>query len=213
MSKIRGNTDVEYELAVRQGNARRIQTLMKNNIRPPKRMMLFALLQKHPEILPVLKQAGCNPNDADGFHNTALGHAIKNYPLEIVKTLLDMGANPNQETTHLLPLVWVSYDDEIECVKILLNAGANPNLPQHNGVIPLHAAVRRGQYQVVKLFVESGADPKIKGPDKKNSIELAALSKRTDLVKLLKLFVKANQKPKIKAPRKRSALAVSKIRK
>ena len=194
MSKIRGNTDVEYQLAVSQGNVRRIKTLIKNKVNPPERLMLYALLQKHPELLPALKEAGANSNDVDGFHNTALGQAIHSYPLDVVKTLLEFGANPNLEHTHLLPLVHIAYDDQIEYVRALLDAGANPNHPQWNGVIPLHAAVKNGQYETVKLMLQSGADPKIKGPDKRDSIQLAALNKRKGLVELLKASVTAGKK-------------------
>jgi cytohesin len=162
---------------------------MERGVPPPSRLILYALLQKHPELLPILKEAGANPNDEDGFHNTALGHAVNCYPVEVVKTLLELGADPNKESTHLLPLVQVAHDDQIECVKALLSCGANPNCVQRNGVTPLQAAVRNGQEQVVKLLLERGADPEIRGPDGRTSVELAVFSKQTDLVRLLKAHV------------------------
>lgn len=192
MSKIRGNADSEYDLAVRQGSAKQLRSLIARGVTPRKRLMLFALIRKHPELLPILKDAGADPNDADGFNERALGHAVNEYPLEVVKTLLELGADPNKESLHLLPLVWVAYDDQIEYIRALLDHGANPNLPQWNGVIPLHAAVRNGQYQVVKLFLEAGADPTFKGPDGKDSIELARSIKVTNLVALLESFVDKN---------------------
>jgi ankyrin repeat protein len=188
MAKIRGNTGVEYELAISQGNSRRIQTLSKLGVAPPSGMMLFALVRKHPELLQPLKQAGADPDDENGFHETALGLAISNYPVDVVRTLLEMGANPNKEATHLLPLVWASYDEKIEYLRELLKAGGDPNFRQWNGLTPLHAAVTHGQYEAVKLFLESGADPKIKGPHKKDSIQLARKDNRKDLVELLKHF-------------------------
>jgi len=189
MGTFHGDIDAEYNLAVRQGNAGRIRTLIKIGATLPNRLMLFALLQKHPELLSILKEAGANPNDEDGFHNTALGHAINYYPVEVVKTLLDLGADPNKESTHLLPLVHTAHNDQIEYVRALLNRGADPNLPQGNGVIALHSAVRNAQDRVAKLLLESGADPQIKGPDGKNSIDLATSIKRADLVKLLEAHV------------------------
>src|SRR5258708_26496816 len=106
--------------------------------------MFFALIRNHPELLPLLKEAGADPNDADGFNERALGRAVNDFAVEVVKTLLELGADPNTESLHLLPLVWVAYDEKIKCVRTLLNSGANPNHPQWNGVIPLHAAVRHG---------------------------------------------------------------------
>ena len=72
MSGIRGNIQCEYDLAVRQGNVRRLRTLIKHKAEPPNGMMLFALIRNHPELLGVLKEAGANPDDADGFHERAL---------------------------------------------------------------------------------------------------------------------------------------------
>lgn len=188
MSAIRGNTDFEYELAVRLGNLRRIKTLVKHKVRPPKRMMLFALVRKHPELLEILKEAGSDPNDANGFNETALGHAINHYPVESVEKLLSMGADPNKESLHLLPLIHAASDDKIEYARVLLKHGANPNQVQWNGLLPLLPAVRDNEILVVKLLLEAGASPSLKGPDGKTAIQLARSLKHNDLVKLLNSF-------------------------
>jgi ankyrin repeat protein len=198
----------EYELAVRKGDAKKLRGFVENGIKPPARLMLFALICKQPKLLPVLKEAGANPNDLNGFNETALGRAVTEYPPDVVKVLLELGADPNKESLHLLPLVHAAYDDQIECLKALLRHGANPSLPQWNGVIPLHAAVRNGQYQAVKVFLEAGANPKIKGPDGKDSMDLAKVSERFDLLKLMRGYVKkrvASSKLALSRPSKRVA--------
>lgn len=190
MSAIRGNTDFEYDLAVRQGNTRRLRTLIKHKVKPPNGMMLFALVRKHPEILDVLKKAGANPNDADGFNETALGHAINHYPVEIVEKLLKIGADPNKESLHLLPLVHAASDSKIEYTRALLKHGAGPNRIQWNGLLPLLPAVRDNEIETVKLLLKAGANPLLKGPDGKTAVELAKATERIELVKLLKSHVK-----------------------
>ena len=194
MNPIRGNTDVEYELAVQRGNARRLLTLKKHKVKPPKRLILFALIRKHPEILELLQECGSNPNDADGFNETALGYAINCCSVEIVEKLLKMGADPNMESTHLLPLIHASSDDKIEYVRVLLDNGADPNKFQWNGLPPLIPAIRDGEIQVARLLLEGGANPMLKGPDGKNAIQLARANKQIDLVKVLKAFLKSSQK-------------------
>lgn len=204
MSKTQSETDRQYIAAVEQGDSTQIRKLIRRKITPPKRLMLYCLLRKHPELLQLLAEAGADPNDVDGFHNTALGHAVTDYPPEIVKALLNLGADPNQESTHLLPLVYVAYDEDIECVQELLGHGADPNHPQWNGVIPLHAAVRHGQPLVTKLLLEAGGDPRIAGPDGKTSIDIARASNDADLVELLNSYVGKTSLRRTKPKKKKS---------
>ena len=191
MARAIGNTDIEYELAISQGKNRKICALIKKKIKPPKCMMLFALVRKHPELLTTLSEAGADANDADRFGERALGHAVNYFSIEVVRTLLDVGADPNKESLALLPLIWAAYDEKIDCVRALLKAGANPNLAQRNGVTPLHAAARNGQPEIVKLLLENGAKPEIEGLDGRSAFELAMVEAHHDVASLLKAF---NQK-------------------
>jgi len=190
MSGIRGNIEFEFNLAVKQGNARRLRTLIKHRIPPPNRIMLFALIRKHPELLSQLHEAGANPNDADGFNETALGHAVNYYSPDVAESLIGFGADPNKESLHLLPLLNAATLGKVEHIKVLLKGGADPNHVQWNGLVPLLAAVRSGESEVARLLLEAGADPAKAGPDGKNSIELAHSLKCNDLCKLLKSFVR-----------------------
>lgn len=129
---------------------------------------------------------------------------MTDYPPEIVKALLDLGADPNQESTHLLPLVHSAFDDQIEYAAVLLNAGASPNFSQANGVTPLQAAVRNGEYQVTELLLDAGGDPSIAGPDGKTSIDIARASNNANLVKLLNSHVAKSSLRKTNSKKKKS---------
>ena len=53
------------------------------------------------------------------------------------------------------------YDDE-EVVKLLLEAGAKVNQQYSNNYTPLHAACSHGSLAIVRLLLDSEADPYIK---------------------------------------------------
>ena len=77
-----------------------------------------------------------NQTDDDGY--TLLHHACENQYNEIVKLLLDNGANPNigDKPFHLTPLHWATeYDDEV-MIRLLIYNGANPELKDIHGDKP-----------------------------------------------------------------------------
>ena len=79
-----------------------------------------------------------NETDDDGY--TLLHHACENQHNEIVKLLLDNGANPNigDRPFHLTPLHWASeYEDE-DMIRLLIYNGANPELKDIHGDKPIN---------------------------------------------------------------------------
>jgi ankyrin repeat protein len=88
---------------------------------------------------------------------------LQYYSPEVVKLLLEAGANPNcfdPESPEFTPLyIAVSNNSGPEVIKLLLEAGADPN---HDGGFgaPLFVAVSDGLGpEVIKLLLEAGADP------------------------------------------------------
>ncbi|MBN9691386.1 MAG: ankyrin repeat domain-containing protein [Verrucomicrobia bacterium] len=205
MARIPGNTDFEFELAVKAGNTKRIRTLVRHKARPPTLLMLYALLNNHPELLPILKEAGCDPNDKDGFSMTALGCAMDRYPIALVEQLLDLGADPNQEATQLLPLVTAADDGELELLEVLLKAGADPNKAQWNGLRPIQSAAMLGYPKALRRLIEAGADPLLSGPAGKDVFYFAAQSKNPEVMAILEPYQAKVAKPKKRPSSKRAA--------
>jgi len=73
------------------------------------------------------------------------------YSYEIVRRLLEEGADPNNGG-ECTPLETVCSENKFECAKLLLEFGANPNLNS-----PLSSAWGRGYYECTKLLLDSGA--------------------------------------------------------
>lgn len=213
MARIPGNADFEYQLAARTGNSRRLRTLIRNNVAPPPRLILHALQNNHPELLPVLKEAGCDPNDRDGYSMTALGCAMDRYPIALVEQLLDLGAHPNQEATHLLPLVKAASDKKLDLLELLLKSGGDPNKAQWNGLRPVQAAAMNGYPKALKRLIEAGSDPLLSGPAGKDIFYFAEQSKNPEVMAILEHYRSTRLTPKKRPVAKRVSTKPAKAKK
>jgi len=116
------------------------------------------------------------------FHNwheeTPLRYAISSKNIEILKVLLNNGADANQEGSNrdippLLHLLLLSDSnqspapegwDELEAARLLLKKGANPNVIGHwPDKSPLFLAVEHGNEKMIDLLLAYGADINQKG--------------------------------------------------
>jgi ankyrin repeat protein len=129
-----------------------------------------AVRKGHYEITELLLQHGADPNkENDCF--SPLGLAAHFYckkdekiGLKLMKLLLDNGADPNRYgfclpslIAHPLHIVSSSGNDP-KAILMLLNAGANIKEKDINGNTPLHDAAKPGNYDIMKILIEQGAD-------------------------------------------------------
>ncbi len=90
---------------------------------------------------------------------TALLSACERGHPEIVKLLLEVGANPNFKSLEgLTPLAIASRQGNTEIAKLLLARGADIKARTENGKTALNLASGRGQLDLVKLLLENQAD-------------------------------------------------------
>jgi ankyrin repeat protein len=166
--------------AVRDGNVAMMRLLLElgadinqvsgNRTSP----LLIALLNGQVGMATELLERGANPNAADDYHRAALFAAIdlRNFnhdkypflysdgrdPLDLIKALLDKGADPNLRTdtvpVHGLMQFdgsWVNFDGQtsfiraalsgdIDVMRLLLQHGADPNIATAQGSTALMAA-------------------------------------------------------------------------
>jgi ankyrin repeat protein len=93
-------------------------------------------------------------NGSSMYHkNKGLNMAINGKNYELIKVLIEYGANVNIDNG--LPLKHMSWDGNIEIVDLLLKAGADVHVDND---IPLRNAFSCGHVKVVELLLNFGAN-------------------------------------------------------
>ncbi len=111
--------------------------------------------------------------------STALSVAVLYNKTEMVKFLLDNGANPNVSHIFGSILLYASMTEASEglqgkIVKLLINSEASLNVKDYNGNTALMKASEYAQgINVVKLLIDSGADLDLKNNKDKTALEIA----------------------------------------
>lgn len=106
-----------------------------------------------------LLRAGAALDGRDANGATVLMHAAAFSTPEIVRLLLDRGADPNvSDTTGATALVWGTHD--LKIVRLLTDHRAAANAARSDGVTPLISAALRGRTDVMRLLRSAGADPR-----------------------------------------------------
>src|SRR5437667_1038448 len=117
--------------------------------------------------------------------DTALHLAAAGYRIEIVRSLLAAGADPNAATNHRQsgPLHYAAdgyingpaWDAkrQVKTIRCLLDAGAEINAQDKNGATPLHRAVRTRCAAAVRYLLQAGADPTLKNKPGSTPFHLA----------------------------------------
>lgn len=108
-------------------------------------------------VLRLIPQFDLNARDSLGA--AALHDAVWSGRLEIVRVLLEAGANPN--ITHLeagsTPLDYAAVKNELDIAQLLLDHGADARAVNRNGSTALHLAAARGYTSVARLLLDHGA--------------------------------------------------------
>ena len=120
--------------------------------------------------------------DAERFPNNpmplaigpCLEYAIYHSPLPFIRTLLELGAEPNPEDHAGFPPLLAALacsrsrpgaparPDVPEIVSLLLERGADPNQRGINDYTALHMAVAEGNRAALEQLLAAGADPRMR---------------------------------------------------
>ena len=101
--------------------------------------------------------SGVSPDIAPRRGPSPLVVAISHRNRELVRILLEAGANPAKYHNESTPLHAAMLAPDIAIVRLLLGAGADPNRYIDGKMPPLAAAVRTDDLELVRTFLDAGA--------------------------------------------------------
>ena len=103
------------------------------------------------------------PKNKEGLSQLLLKAVANNSNVDVIKVLLDMGADVNymnEQGVHSLRAVM--NNPSLEVIQLLLDAGAEINASDHSGITPLmDAAATCKDPRVFEMLLNAGADPKM----------------------------------------------------
>ena len=125
--------------------------------------LALCVCQKNPEIVELLIKNGANVKAKN--ENTLLSAVVLQYPCEIVKMILDKGAEINQVNNfNENALYYAVRDVNFEVVQLLLERGIEPEPKKANYCIlnipNYHEGCEKNCYKMYKLLLEKGAGKK-----------------------------------------------------
>jgi serine/threonine protein kinase len=100
-----------------------------------KSLLIFAIQQKHKEVMDILLNAKVDPNKKDSFGATPLIYAALDGQAEMCRSLLGAGAKVNARSTGdgATALIYASMLGRSKVVKVLLDAGADTSMQDKKG--------------------------------------------------------------------------------
>ncbi|XP_055373140.1 tyrosine-protein kinase Shark [Condylostylus longicornis] len=122
---------------------------------------------------------------------TALHVACINSSEEILKLLINVGANVNcRDTEGNTPLHYACRTKSVSFIKTLINAKANIHIRNiTTGYVPLHDAAKSGNLEIVKLLLELDAAHLARTSSGEFPLDLAIEAGHHDVINLLKNYI------------------------
>lgn len=110
-------------------------------------------------IVDALKVNDPHINDQDDQGDTLLMIASRNTYPDLVKSLIEKGADVNLENrVKSTPLLVAASNNNLDIVEMLISSGAEVNHQNISGITPLVAAARLKYLNIVEELLSSGAD-------------------------------------------------------
>lgn len=166
--------------------------------------LLHAAFRNHVPSVDTLVKSGADINAATPGDFTPLAIAIEEGKFFAAKALLDSGADANMPAgaDGLTPLMLaaskplaearaaslIQGPSPVDIARELIAKGADVNANAKSGVTPLMVAAAHDNPPLVSLFLQKGADPKIKTPDGKTALDIAKANRNEAAARQIELL-------------------------
>ncbi|NXN97510.1 ASB3 protein, partial [Rhinopomastus cyanomelas] len=139
------------------------------------------------ECIRILLEAGADPNEFNTEATTPLFLAVENEHIDVVKFLLQHGANV--DGSHSISgwnsLHQASFQGSVDIMEVLLENGADMECKDDFGITPLFVAAQYGKLETLSLLVSHGAEVNCQATDRATPLLIAAQEGHTKCVELL----------------------------
>lgn len=140
----------------------------------------FAVMQNHREMIQVLIEAKVNPHQSPAF----ITAAAAGYR-ESLQALIDAKVDPNMKNQDETALHRAAYHGHCEIASLLLAAKADPDLQDNDGNTALITAASSSNEKMFHLLIDAKANLNIKNHKGKTALSKATYHNNPEIVQLL----------------------------
>jgi ankyrin len=137
--------------------------------------------------------------DSETKHNKALNLAFLHNRDNVVRCLIEEGADPNTIINGYSLLCKAANDDKLELVSFLIEKGADPGILRSHDSTFLHDVARQGDIELLPLLLsKEGADPDIKTRRGRTPLYEAVVSRSRNKIEVVRFLLAKKADPNIK---------------
>ena len=136
-------------------------------------------------------------NKIDFFDNTSLHYSTEFNNTNLVKYLLENGANPNIEDTFLdTPIIDALYNQNLSIIKLLIQNKANLQIQTflNDDSSVLHISTKLNNLDLIKVFINLNIDINLLDSKKRTILDIAKKKNFSEIIEFLTNFQSNDKK-------------------